>query len=204
MKTVFNYRLQNRTGTCSRNTPRSSLAGRGDTPWVPIVGAYQLLCRQSCLLKPKQTNQSGRPCVCASARVIPVRYPGVKSLCLTSQPKSKSALCHNPVRVCPSTLSVSSVSYTTPTYPVCPTSLCPLSCAQHHRRSRGATHATVPGAVCPTPQGYPCSALCHTPVLAGVHPAHGGRKHSTPFKGPRSHSEGLRGLPGTKTLCKAC
>ena len=44
----------------------------------------------------------------------------------------------------------------------------------------------------------------HTLPWPGVHPAHGERKHSTPFKAPSVHSEGLRGLPGTKTLCKAC
>lgn len=170
MKTVFNYRLQNRTGTCSRNTDRSSLAGRGDTPWVPIVGAHQRLCRQSCLLKPKQTNWSGRPCVCASARVIPVHYPGVKPLCLTSHSRSACYSRHNPVRVCPSTLSVCSVSCTTPTYPVCPTSLCPLSCAQHHRRGRGATHATVPSAVCANPQSCPSVPYVIPWSLAGGTP----------------------------------
>lgn len=125
VKTVFNYRLQNRTETCSRNTPRSSLAGRGDTPWIPIVGVYQRLCRQSCLLKPKQTNRSSLPCVCAGARVIPVRYPGVKPLCLTSQPECECYPIHNPVRVCPSTLSVSSVSCATTRCPVWGTSPLP-------------------------------------------------------------------------------
>ena len=125
VKTVFNYRLQNRTETCSRNTPRSSLAGRGDTPWVPIVGEYQRLCRQSCLLKPKQTAWSTPVHVCASARVIPVRYPGVKPLCLTSQPLSECYSRHNPVRVCPSTLSVCSVSCATPLCPVWGTSPLP-------------------------------------------------------------------------------
>ena len=123
VKTIFNYRLQNRTETCSRNTPRSSLAGRGDTPWVPIVGAYQRLCRQSCLLKPKQTAWSTPMHVCARARVIPAHYPGVKPLCATPHSLSKCYSRHNPVRVCPSTLSVCSVSYTTPLCPVCPTSL---------------------------------------------------------------------------------
>lgn len=132
VKTVFNYRLQNRTETCSRNTPRSSLAGRGDTPWVPIVGAYQRLCRQSCLLKPKQTAWSGRPCVCASARVIPVHYPGVKPLCLTPHSLSRCYSRHNPVRVCPSTLSVCSVSCATPLCPVWGTSPLPVPCVLHH------------------------------------------------------------------------
>lgn len=184
MKTVFNYRLQNRTETCSRNTPRSSLAGRGDTPWVPIVGEYQRLSRQSCLLKPKQTNRSGRPCVCASARVIPVHYPGVKPLCATPQSLSRCYSRHNPVRVCPSTLSVCNVSCTTPTYPVCPTSL-PMSwCVPCH----------IPTLLCPVPQGYPSSDQHHSRRRGAVYvtpcPGRGYTRHM----GSVNTARRLRGL----------
>ena len=125
VKTVFNYRLQNRTGTCSRNTPRSSLAGRGDTPWVPIVGEYQRLSRQSCLLKPKQTAWSTPVHVHACARVIPVHYPGVKQLCATPHKRPKSALRHKIPAKCAVPQSSASVSYPTTRCPVWGTSPLP-------------------------------------------------------------------------------
>lgn len=160
MKTVFNYRLQNRTETCSRNTPRSSLPGWGYTPWVPMVGVHQRLFRQSCLLKPEQTNWSGLLCACASARDTPSDSRCQTSVCNPTFPKQVLLKPQNTRKVRKLTLKPKCVPHHYPVPGVGYLTRCalPLShCPSMYR-------VTLPGAVRPSPHAYPCSALCHTPA----------------------------------------